>query len=51
MSMTIMKDYLIRVVLTVAVTLFPLMINESVNATEVTILYTGDALGEIEPCG
>jgi hypothetical protein len=46
-----MKNYLILVVLTFFVFLFSLMINMPVNATEVTILYTGDALGEIEPCG
>ena len=31
--------------------LFSLPITKPANATDVTILYSGDAQGEIEPCG
>lgn len=49
--MIIIKDYLSLVIFAFFVSLFFLMLNKPVNATEVTVLYTGDALGEIEPCG
>ena len=49
--MIIFKDYLRLVVLAFFVLLFSSIVNRPVSANEVTILYTGDALGEIEPCG
>jgi hypothetical protein len=47
-----LKEYYLRLVVSAFfVFLFPLTINWPATATELTILYTGDVLGEIEPCG
>jgi len=45
-------NYYLRLVISAFfVFLSSLTMNGAASATEITILYTGDALGEIEPCG